>query len=270
MTQIPGQEREERLDRQKRFARRSALKAGTPLPTRLKFLLAFLGALGVCIVWFLKQYDAGLLSHADTRALDTVMALGYALIMIVVSVLAGFLTLDSLETIPWRIVLQGVAWPSAIIGVLFSQVPKGNPFGENVSPPPSERRHASPTSLESHANVRLLFSSTGAQPVLVSAAGKLLPRPSFSEKIQQGARVFLGHVPHNWVVDAGTFPDMAEAQSKARELKEKGFTAAEVYVVPETNMYVVTIGVQVSPQEARVLQAQAEAQNIPTKVWQLR
>ena len=104
-------------------------KPAKQVPGRItKFLLPSTGALLVCCLWFIRQWQGQAFQvqgQAGGLNLDLVPLAVSILALFAVSFLAGLIGIGSLEVDRLRIVAQGVALPGLLVTLAMERAPAG-------------------------------------------------------------------------------------------------------------------------------------------------
>jgi hypothetical protein len=252
-----------------------------------KFWCPTLGALVVSLLWFVKSYLSGVFNYAGEPS--GVVVATVAIIIIVVCPLVGVIVRDTKEDNSLRLVLQGVALPSVIMNLAFSQLPASfdAPTGSESSLEAKTRPPVGP------ALSRLTVFHFGIATVSLAevhgqgdaAAVEALEAPSLGDKLLWGLKGFIGARADNWYVEADQSRYLTYAQEQQVKLQELGFSA-EVRTIPfsggdgqpwlaaepgagdNTTVYSVFIASEVSQVEAQAQAREVQRHGFRAEVWQ--
>jgi hypothetical protein len=238
-----------------KIAEKEVSMANEKLTPTWKFLIGMLGSISPTIVlWYLGKLTIGNFTFFSF--------LGWLAPNLAMACLSGFITRYYDEEHPLKLFYVGITAPSLILNLALppgsAPVPPKNPF--------------STTSLWS-------VSVANAQPITrepkKETQVKKLERPTIGEQIQQGISQALGRQEGKWFVIVGSYKKLENAQKQVetlQKLEAHGFKP-EIYTYPGSKYYAVTIGANLTFEEAKELKERSQSFGpiIPkdTYLWRL-
>ena len=253
-----------------------------------KSLRASTWVLLACSLWLLRQgYGQAFhpIGQAGGLNLDVVPLTLPVLALLGVSILVVWIGLTSRELGRLRIIVLGVALVGLLVAVVVGRAPAtmfASASGETTTGQPVEQGAPSRT----HA-VRSLVAALYAQPSVAAPHPALQP-PGFLTRVRWGLRALTGDRSPNWHVEVGRYLTFAGAVSAAAVLSQQLETVAVPYELcfaatgdnaptwlrcdqDRTHVhveYVVLLGANVSPEDARRLKDSAETAGVTAQTWQ--
>jgi hypothetical protein len=253
-----------------------------------RFLLTSIGALEVCCLWFIRQWQGQAFQvqgQAGSLDIDVVALAVCILALFAVSFLAGLIGIGSLEVDRLRIVAQGVALPGLLVTLAMVRVPAAKIASASVPTPTGQRvEQVQPTRADA---VPFLVATAYAQPSAPAPRPALEP-PNLFARIGWGLKPLTGGYAANWHVEVGRYLTFAGADAAARVLSQQlkmpaapyelcfavAGTKASAWLPCDQDRtgvhveYVVLLGAKVSPEDAQRIKAAAESAGVSARTWQ--
>jgi len=212
--------------------------ANGQLTSKQKFLIGMLGSISPTIVlWYLGKLTIG-----NFTLFSLLGWLGPNLAM---ACLSGFVTRFYEENHPLKLFYVGITTPSLILNLAL---PPG------TAPAPAKNPFATSSFWSA--------SAAYAQPKKIvqpkrEIVVKQLEAPNIGEQVQQGIYQALGRQTGKWFVIVGSHEKLADAQKQVEILQKQKINAEgyqpEVYNYPGSKSFAVTIGADLSYEEAKAL-----------------
>ena len=213
------------------------------LTSKQKFLIGMLGSISPTIVlWYLGKLTIG-----NFTLFSLLGWLGPNLAM---ACLSGFVTRFYDESHPLKLFYVGITTPSLILNLAL---PPG------IAPAPAKN----PFSTSSFWSAPAAY----AQPRIAKPKQKIevkkLEAPRIGEQVQQGIYQALGRQTGKWFVIVGSHEKLADAQKQVEILQKQKINIEgyqpEVYTYPGSKSFAVTIGANLSFEEAKAVQEKARS-----------
>jgi len=223
-----------------------------------KFLIGMLGSVSPTIVlWYLGKLTIGNFTFFSF--------FGWLAPNLAMAALSGFITRYYEEEHPLKLFYVGITAPALILNLAL---PHG---GAPVAP-------TDPFLGSSFSSAAMAYAQVGAPKPRKDIPVRKLEAPTIGEQIQRGVYQALGRKGEKWFVIVGSYEKLDNAQGKVELLEKQKVEAEgykpEIYTYPGSKYYAVTIGANLSYEEAKILKdkAQSRSRAIPkdTYLWSLK